>query len=402
MRKNLRAGVSSMKFLYIGIDPVNFSPEAFRLDVLDKFNGVRQLGNEVDYICRDESRILSIIGGKETHFPISGDHTPEWEFFQYILKLLDDQFYDILYLKSRMLYPELNLMAQSVKTKKFGTKVIYEPTDWPIDEFFRKQLTTYRSEKKFHRLAQTRKAMITQHMQASNFADWVDTAVVFGLPARHIWYIPTIAVGAGIAADQIHVRTCGEALGEPISILAVVDNPAICGYERLFRGLKIYREKDFHESVTLDITGSEDATAPLREVASTLGVADSVHFLGEKSLLEINDLCATHTVGVSDLGLYLEDRIYNSSWLTKFYGAAGLPFLYAGEDIGMSSKVPFAFKVPNLDAPINMELVCEFIWRCRLNAGLAQQERRFAENHFDWRIIMKQILLFTATGKLEV
>ncbi len=107
-------------------------------------------------------------------------------------------------------------------------------------------------------------------------------------------------------------------------------------------------------------------------------------------------------MAVSSLGLYRADRIYYSPFLTKLFCAAGIPFLYAYEDIGLSSKVPFALKMPNLDAPVNMELVGEFVWRCRFNAGLAQQERRFAEKHFDWRIIMKQILLFTATGKLEV
>lgn len=43
---------------------MDFRPDYFQLHVVDKFDGVRQLGNEVDYICRDEGKIFELIGGK--------------------------------------------------------------------------------------------------------------------------------------------------------------------------------------------------------------------------------------------------------------------------------------------------------------------------------------------------
>jgi hypothetical protein len=70
-----------MRFLYVGIDPVDFGSESFRQDVLNKFSGVRQLGNEVDYICRDESEIVSVAGSVETRTSYAGSRSPEREFF---------------------------------------------------------------------------------------------------------------------------------------------------------------------------------------------------------------------------------------------------------------------------------------------------------------------------------
>jgi glycosyltransferase involved in cell wall biosynthesis len=390
-----------MKFLYIGIDPMDFRPEFFKLHVIDKFDGVRQLGNEVDYICRDESKIFTLIGGKEVFIPLIQAGYYSTEYFRYILAFLNDNEYDFVYLNSRLIYPEMSLMAQTVKAQKFGTRVIYEPTCWPIDFYLHKEMNAYRDNKQYGMFLKKFYELLSQRRRGSDLSLCADVAVVFGFPSRTVWEMPAIPVPNGISVNKIHAAFSSEALDQPVTILAVADGSGTCGFERLFRGLKIYYEKDFHDSVTIDIVSNKSNTASLRQMAAEIGIEDHVNFLGEKSLAEINDLCATHSIGVGSLDLYLEDRIYASPWITKFFCAAGIPFLYTGEDIGLDSKVPFALKLPNLDAPINMELVSEFVWRCRFITDLAQQERRYAEQHFDWRILMKRILLFTATGKLE-
>lgn len=390
-----------MRFLYVGIDPVDFGSESFRQDVLNKFSGVRQLGNEVDYICRDESEIVSVAGSVETRTSYAGSRSPEREFFRYVLAFLESRVYDFLYMRSRLIYPEQVRIAEMVKTKKFGAKVIYEPACWPVEPYFREKLRWSRGANDPAKFARTYKEMMCQRIRAADLSGLVDASVIFGLPVHTVWGIPAIAESNGVSVGQVRMRSSCETLESPITMLAVVDDSYLCGYDRLFRGLDAYRKHNFREQVTLDIVGSEADTEELCASAAEWNVGDCVRFLGAKNIGEINDLCNTHTVAVSSLGLYRADRIYYSPFLTKLFCAAGIPFLYAYEDIGLGTKVPFALKMPNLDAPINMELVGEFVWRCRFNAGLAQQERRFAEKHYDWRVIMKQILLFTATGKLE-
>jgi glycosyltransferase involved in cell wall biosynthesis len=390
-----------MKFLYIGIDPVNFRPEHFKMNVMDKFDGVRQLGNEVDYICRDEGKIFELIGGQEIFIPLIQIDNCDKEYFQYILAFLKQNEYDFVYLSSRLFHPEMSQMAQYVKARKFGTKVIYEPTAWPLEIYLNKEMDAYHRARQYGKFVKKFFEVLSQRRYGSDFALLADAAVVFGFPSRNVRGLPTISMTNGVTVSKVRANTSCEALDQPVKILAVAEEPGTCGFERLFQGLKLYYEKDFHDSVTIDIVSNESDTALLRQKVREIGIQDYVHFLGEKNFAEINELCATHTIGVGSLNLYLQDRIYDSPWITKFFCAAGIPFLYTGEDIGLASKVPFALKLPNLDAPINMELVCEFVWRCRFTTDLVQQERRYAEQHFDWRIIMKQILLFTATGKLE-
>lgn len=94
--------------------------------------------------------------------------------------------------------------------------------------------------------------------------------------------------------------------------------------------------------------------------------------------------------------------VYASPRVAKLFCAAGIPFLYAYEDLSLDTRTPFALKLANLDAPVRMELVGEFVWRCRLNPHLARAERKFAESNYDWRVMMKRILEFTATGRRGV
>lgn len=391
-----------MKFLYVGLDPVDFDSVSFRQDVLLKFGGVKQLGNDVDYICHDQRNIFSCVRGetKRTEFTESPHFLQE--FYRYVLEFLKERTYDVLYMKSLMLCPAQIKIAESVKAKKFGAKVIYEPTRYPAKEYFKELLQQSREKGGMKAYTEMRARLMRHKMCEARLSRVADTLVVLEMPVNSIWGVPAIAVNNGISTSQVRVRSNSEELGDPIAILAVVDDPKICGYDRIFRGLNAYRHNRRREQVTIDIVGRDEETRDLREMAVKWNVEQLVNFLGEKTIPEINELCNTHTIAFSSLGLFHTGRIYYSPYITRLFCAAGIPFVYAYEDVGLSVKVPFALKMPNLDAPISMEMVGEFVWRCRLNTRLTQQERRFAEDNYDWRVIMKQILEFTATGKLEV
>ncbi len=391
-----------MRFLYIGLDPVDSGSELFRQDVVCKVGGVRQLGHEADYICRDRRNIISCIGGEDRHFEYAGGRYAIHDFCGWILELTKRTVYDFIYIKSLLLYPELSKLAWHFKFQKFGTKVIYEPAVYPLEDYFSAETKRHKAE---DNLSASFKAGFT-HMQQSflesQLHHWADVAVAFEVPASKIYDVPAIAVNRGITVGQISVRTSVEKLEDPITMLAVVDDPRTCGFERLLQGISTYRNSRSCEPVTLDIVGNMQKIWKLRAEAVRCHVEDRVNFIGEKNSGEINELCNTHTLAVASLGLYKADRIYRSPYLARFYCAAGIPFIYAYEDLSLNGQVPFAMKMPNFDAPVNMELVSEFVWRCRYHTGLIQQERHFAEENYDWRIIMEKILLFTATGRLEV
>lgn len=391
-----------MRFLYVGLEPVTFDSEMYRQSVLLKFSGVRQLGNLVDYICYDQQKILSCVNGEISETSLTEKPSKEKQFDNYVLDFLKGQTYDFVYMRGLILNPAHLKIAKSVKTKKFGAKVIYEPRCYPEKEHIKEMLQDCREKSGVKEYAELQKKVLRHRLCLAGLANVVDTVVIYECPVNFVWGVPAIAVNNGIAVGQIKVRSTFEELGTPIKMLGIVDDTKINGYDRLFRGMNAYRHNRRREEISLDIVGSDEKTKELKKMAAKWNVEQFVNFVGEKTLPEINELCNTHTIAVSNLGLFRSGRIYDSPRMTRLFCAAGIPFLYAYEDVGLGVKVPFAMKIPNIDAPVSMELVGEFVWRCRLNTRLAQQERRFAEDNYDWRVIMKKILDFAATGKLEV
>src|SRR5699024_4347701 len=80
---------------------------------------------------------------------------------------------------------------------------------------------------------------------------------------------------------------------------------------------------------------------------------------------------------------------------SREYLASGLPLFFAYEDSLLTPDLPFVKIFPNDPSPINIEEVVDFVSSCRADPELPEKERRFAKEHFDWEIIMKQILDFT-------
>lgn len=74
-----------MRFLYVGIDPVDFSSELFRQNVVYKVGGVRQMGNQADYICRDGASIVSCVGNKKRQVGFLNEKDSVHNFCSYVL-----------------------------------------------------------------------------------------------------------------------------------------------------------------------------------------------------------------------------------------------------------------------------------------------------------------------------
>lgn len=291
----------------------------------------------------------------------------------------------------------------AVKNQKFGAKVIYEPTSYFFENMSHREMHQKGQRKSLFSNLDLYGKLLRQRTNKIGITNWVDSAVSFELPVHSIYGIPAISISRGTCVDKFQARTSNGNLEDPVTILAVVEDSRLCGFERLFRGIDQYcRNNISREPITLDVAGREEDLEPLCAAAERSGASKCINFIELKSMEQLNSLCCTHTIAASSLGLYKNGTIYNCPYVTKLFCAAGIPFIYAYEDVGLNMDVPFAMKLPNFDAPVNMELVSGFAWRCRYNTELAQQERRFAEEYFDWRVIMKQILLFTVTGKLEV
>lgn len=392
-----------MRFLYAGLEPTDPQPGSLRRNVFSRAAGVKQLGNEADCAYVAGGELAFAAGdGEIRRFPLPASPARRDKAAAGIVcGLLRERDYRYVYLSGLFVKRSSLTVAAYAKARNFGTRVIFELQRYPQREACREKLRVLREKGDRASIRRLRMEMFRQELNLSRIMKYIDTFVVFGVPVNEICGIPAITVDTGIFVNEIAPRTLPESEGDPIRILGVVEDPRICGYERIITGLKAYQSNLHRDPAVFDIVGAESDVRELRELTARLGLEGAVRFPGEKSEREMNDVYNSHTVAVSCMGLFHAGKKYLSPRIAKEFCAAGIPFLYAYEDVSLSRRMPFTLKLANLDAPVSMELVSEFVWRCRLNPNLAKMERKFAETNYDWRVIMKRILEFTATGRRE-
>ncbi|HEX2985889.1 MAG TPA: hypothetical protein VHO71_03650 [Caproiciproducens sp.] len=392
-----------MKLLYVGLDTVLGKASETIHRIENQLTGVHQLGNEADAVYCLNRELLFCSKDGVLNYSLPDDRSKQEKFIcDQVCRIMQENQYDFLYLKGFLIDHLCLAIASYAKEKCFGIKVIFEESGYPEQAVGKRLLQKFKEnndKESYHFLY---RRMLLHSFLIKKFKYFTDAAVVFGFPIDDLWGIPAITVNDGIDFSKTEQRICTEISGDPVSILGVVEQPEVCGFERMILGLKTYLLDSHHEDIVFDIVGEPDSLQELQAVAKSNDLSNRVRFLGKKLPEEMVQLYNTHSVAVSCLGLYKVGEKYYSPEIAKLYCAAGIPFIYAYEDLSLYETIPFALKVTNNDSPINISLVCEFVWRCRLDQRLPQTERKFAEKNYDWRIIMKRILEFTATGRREV
>ena len=148
------------------------------------------------------------------------------------------------------------------------------------------------------------------------------------------------------------------------------------------------------------LVGGDATEMPeFRSLVDRLGLTEDVTFCGFKKGKELSDIYRTVDVGVSTLGCYRRGLTACSSLKAREYCAAALPFLYAYDDAKIDRDTPFALRLPNDGTPVDMNEVIGFVQRCRRDPEISQKEREFAEQNYDWKTIMKQVLDFAGASQ---
>ena len=218
--------------------------------------------------------------------------------------------------------------------------------------------------------------------------------MTFGEQTDSLWGIPAINVDNGVEVDAIPLRE-DRAPRDSIHLLGVVGTSVVHGYERVLQGMQAYREKENGMPVFFRVVGNNETIVDLKRMAASLGLGDRVEFLGYKNAAELAQLYCESDVGISPLAEYRVGLNRLSPLKSREYLASGLPLFFAYEDSLLTPDLPFVKIFPNDPSPINIEEVVDFVSSCRADPELPEKERRFAKEHFDWEIIMKQILDFT-------
>jgi glycosyltransferase involved in cell wall biosynthesis len=233
----------------------------------------------------------------------------------------------------------------------------------------------------------------------------VDAVILYGNKAKSFFGVKAMNGDNGINIDLIEsVPHCGD-LTKDISILGVAGTLWWQGYDRILQGMSAYKKnrRAGQPALKFVLVGGDATEMPaFHQLVDQLDLTDDVICCGFKKGKELSEIYRTVDVGASSLGCYRRGLTGCSSLKAREYCAAALPFLYAYEDEKIdSASVPFALKLPNDSTPIDMAQVVNFVQHCRKNPEIALRERTFAEQNYDWEILMKQVLSFASAHETD-
>lgn len=391
-----------MRFLYFGLDPIDFRSTLYRETIRGMLFGVRQLGNEAGSICYDHEKLLYSSESESRTFPLpESAEKRESAVQQLVCDILRENQADVLYIRGLLLNHTCMKAAICAKLAKPSARAVFEPGYNTEKDLTAEESNRYEKDCGMPSDAHLKSRFLSHRIRRSHFRKLFDAAVLMDGTESRLWGIPAICVSRGICVGEVIAAPGVQKMQEPVSLIGVVGSePKISGYERVLYGLANSVNAKHSGEVTLDLVGSDENTAGLRNLAEKLSLSQ-VRFLNPEKDIDLKKSLCRYSAGLSSLGFFRAGCLFASCILSKYYCASGIPFIYASEDISLRRRIPFALQVPNLDSAVDIEMIAEFVWRCRLNPELARQEQKFAQENYDWRVIMKRILEFSVTGKRE-
>lgn len=227
---------------------------------------------------------------------------------------------------------------------------------------------------------------------------YADAAVLYGNRADTFFGIRAMNGENGVNVDAIQKIPPRTGAENEISILGVAGTLWWQGYDRILEGMSAYQKNRAPgmPAVKFVLVGGDATEMPaFRAQAESLGLADSVTYCGFKKGRELAEIYRTVDLGASSLGCYRRGLTRCSSLKAREYCAAALPFIYAYEDESLDRvEGDFALKLPNDSSPVDIVKVVDFVRKCRGDPSVSDRERRFAEQTYDWKTILKQVLDF--------
>lgn len=372
--------------LYLGVTrKIKWQARAFeRLD----YQVTYTLWKNECFLFREGSNLLSV--------PVTRGYRRMHRFSQAVLDFLKDHKFDVAYLRlDRISFDTIQICRT---LKESGTKrVILEIPNYP---YLRDYLRSVKGVRPASRRAVTLMKVLgtaaEDRLSGKLLNGCADAAVLIGDRSDRFFGLPAINITNGVDVDEFSLSRHPGGEREVI-LVGVAGTLWWQAYDRVLEGMRIYREKKKREDprVKFILVGGDKKEMPafLSEV-KRCGLQEDVECTGFLHGEDLMRIYAGADLGVSSLGCYRRGLTHCSSLKAREYCAAGLPFLYAYEDDAMDGDPPFALRLPNDSSPVDMEQTVKFALQCRDHPALFEEEREFARQKYDWKMILGKVLAF--------
>ncbi|MCH3973043.1 MAG: hypothetical protein LKE53_09855 [Oscillospiraceae bacterium] len=395
-----------MNFLYISNVSKTKQYAGILKKVAGQTEGAARLGWQAHYTCVQGERVLlcSAAGSELQHTDLAPGL--RWRDRQAaitaaICGFLSSGQYNAVYIKGFLSNPYALKAAAAAKAADPACRVIFEIATYPYWGEYKRFLRVDRQKKDMRALAGHLLEIWQHAITAPRMKRCVDALAVFGAPVTRLWGIPAVTIDNGVAVDKIALKQ-PNSTDPVIRLLGVAGTSVAHGYFRVLEGLAQYQKTKSPQDpeVCFEIVGANQTIEDMKARASSLSLGSAAVFLGYKNAEELSVLYSQCDAAVSSLGVYQIHLTWLSPLKSREYCAAGIPFLYAYEDT-LPVDAPFAMKLANDPSPVDIAAVVRFAQRCRRHPEISRQERQYAADHFDWKIIMEKVLRFAGADNAK-
>lgn len=223
--------------------------------------------------------------------------------------------------------------------------------------------------------------------------EYVFRCVSIGENTKSIFGIKNVNIPNGICIDSFPKwKYRGEK--NLIKIISVSNMFYPHGYDRLVHGLANYYSEKLKDDpeIYLYMVGEGPEKKHLEKMSIDYGISEFIKFCGKMSGKPLDELFNSCNMACGPLAIHRKGTIIASPLKTKEYFARGIPFIYAYEEISLSTHYPYALRLIADENAINFKHVVDFYnsYINRINE-VTEDMRTFAEGMFSLNNILKFI-----------
>lgn len=295
------------------------------------------------------------------------------EFLRFAAALAESLDVQEIYIRRmKPVLPQLSLWLQ--RCRREGRKTYYEIPDYPVEVPFKKDLQAYSSY------------VLDQAAFRFGVYPFVKKIVAVSIVPVADPRVIAIKNGIDLAASPLVQKSPGRRFDT--FVLAGVANLASWhAYDRVIRGLKNCTAA-FHPE--FHIIGDGPVKKELQQLAVEEGVEDRVIFHGTLTGSELDQMMNAVDVGIGILGNHRRNFFGDSSLKNREYCARGIPFLLASEDSDFPAHLPFVFRAPADDSPVDINRLF-FEHQQYRGQNAPASIRSYAAEHLSWEQKLKHV-----------
>lgn len=292
--------------------------------------------------------------------------------FSAMLEKLANQGQCLVYLRHGFLSPQVVLFYARVSNLPNVSGVCLEVPTWPYDH---------------EPHARAYEAFLRPLLR--RYVNWV---VTFS-EERQIFGIPAIRITNGIDVSSLPASPRRAMSGSPIRIAVCATLNSWVGVDRLLLGLESYRSRHGENACpSATIVGTGRYAEKWQRHAGRLDLLTKVEFKGALQGQELDAVFAETDVALGNLANHRRNLSSNADLKHREYCARGVPFVVSGSDPGFPESFPFRLEVPQANSALDIERIVYFVEIIRKNfPDHADQMRKYAANHLDWKVILEPV-----------